>query len=104
VSTETTTVDDTDDTTFYNLPAHAIEVGMSTADGQDVVEATPTEDGWVLVEVYTPRSDDPDQDAQNRDEPETRIHRAHEVIGMATFSDTDVDGSSHELARQEPTA
>ncbi|WP_157224304.1 hypothetical protein [Nocardia paucivorans] len=77
----------------------SVTVGMSTDDGRDVTDVTVCADGSVLVEVYTPRSDDPVQDMINRREPETRVFRVGERIGLAVFGDTRVDGSTLPDAR-----
>lgn len=83
-------------TIFYRIPAEHIEIGMSTEDGQDVV-AVSIGDGRVLVTVYMP-SDDPVVDEGNRCEPETRVLDFGELVGMATFPNSGVDGSSHDFA------
>ena len=88
----------TETNVFYSLPARDITIGMSTADGQDVIDVSePDDKGMVFVEVYTP-ADDPDEDEENRSGPETRYYPADEMIDMATFTNTDIDGSSLEDA------
>lgn len=88
--------------TFYTLPVEDVRRGMSTADGQDVLRTSTYRDhtgrASVSLEVYTPRSDDPELDAQNRCEPEWRIYRAGERVDLAVFVDTDNDGSDHDHA------
>ncbi|WP_128644975.1 hypothetical protein [Rhodococcus sp. BS-15] len=69
---------------------------MSTEDGQDVVSVFCNDD-VVMATVYTP-SDDPDVDEGNRCEPETRIYDRGELVGMATFPNSAVDGASHDFA------
>ncbi|GAA4884522.1 hypothetical protein GCM10023222_48630 [Saccharopolyspora cebuensis] len=88
---------------FYCLPAADLEEGMSTDDGQDIVSVTVSDDR-VFADVYTPRSDDPEQDAHNRDETECRMYRADELVGMATFTDTAIDGSEADNAQPHPHA
>ncbi|WP_277675690.1 hypothetical protein [Saccharopolyspora rectivirgula] len=83
---------------FYCLPAADLEEGMSTDDGQDIVSVTVLEDR-VFADVYTPRTDDPEQDAENRHETECRMYRPDELVGMATFSDTEIDGSEADNAQ-----
>lgn len=77
---------------FYSLPATKLEEGMSTADGQDFVDVTVDAEGIVFGEVYTPRSDDPEQDEANREETDTRVYLRGERVDLAVFSDTVVDG------------
>lgn len=83
-------------TIFYRMPADSIDAGMSTEDGQDVL-STSVDNEIVMVSVYTP-SDEPAVDADNRSQPETRVYRVGELVGMATFSNSPVDGSSHDRA------
>jgi hypothetical protein len=78
---------------FYQLAAQLLEEGMSTADGQDVLSVSIDDDGTVYASVYTPRSDDLALDEQNRAEPEARVYGPGELVALAVFSDTDVDGS-----------
>lgn len=74
---------------FYSLPAELVKIGMSTDDGQDVVNVN--NDGtWVSIEVYTPRPDDPEQDAENRNETETRMHKVGEPVNLAAFEDSEI--------------
>jgi hypothetical protein len=87
-----------DDVIFYTIPAEDIVDGMSTADGQDVLEVTETNsDGNVFVDVYTP-ADDPEEDEDNRCGPDCRIYPAGKLIEMATFENSEVDGSSYDRA------
>jgi hypothetical protein len=83
-------------TIFYRIPAEHIEEGMSTDDGQDVLSVALW-DNLVMVSVYTP-SDDPAVDEDNRTGPETRAYPVGELVDMATFPDSPMDGSSHDLA------
>ena len=83
---------------FYSLPAPLVQPGMSTDDGQDVLEVSFNGDS-VLVDVYTPRPDDPDSDAYNRCAPDARIYFSGERIALAVFEDTAVDLSQHPQAR-----
>lgn len=85
--------------TFYQLPAHELKPGMSTADGQDFLRVRPPdEEGWVWAWVYTPRSDDPRQDAINRCCEDVRGYPADTMVGLAVYSDTKVDGSTSSSA------
>jgi hypothetical protein len=84
----------TNQPTFYRLPARLLEEGMSTDDGQDILDIEP--DGeLVFASVYTPRSDDSEQDELNRGEPETRLYKANEWVDLAVFADTAIDGSGY---------
>lgn len=77
----------------YTLPAYRLTAGMSSDDGQDIFEVTVMhEAGTIIASVYTPRSDDPEQDEQNQAEPETRIYALNEIVSLAIFADTEVDG------------
>lgn len=78
---------------FYELPAHRLIEGLSTDDGQDILSVAVT-DTTVQATVYTSRPDDLVQDAENRREPETRMYRPDDAVGLAVFSDTAVDGRS----------
>lgn len=81
--------------TFYRLPAREIKEGMSTADGQDFLRVRPPdEQGWVWTWVYTPRSDDPRQDAINRCCDDPRGYPADKLVDLAVYSNTKVDGST----------
>lgn len=88
----------TDAPVFYCLRAADLEEGTSTDDGQDIGSVTVSED-WVFADVYTPRSDDPQQDEENRHETECRMYRPDELVGMAAFVDTEVDGSDADNAQ-----
>jgi hypothetical protein len=79
---------------FYTLPAELLEEGMSTDDGQDILDVGADSEGWVFASVYTPRSDDPDLDEENRGEPETRMYGPREAVGLAVFPDTENVGLS----------
>lgn len=83
---------------FYKLPAHLLVEGLSTADGQDVVEVT-VHGASVSATVYTPRPDDPDADDYNRSTPEGRIYDRGELVDLAVFDDTAVDLSRHQAAQ-----
>lgn len=81
--------------TFYRLPARELKEGMSTADGQDFLRVRPPdEQGWVWTWVYTPRSDDPRQDAINRCCDDPRGYPADKLVDLAVYSNTKVDGST----------
>ena len=86
---------------FYSLPAVKLEEGMRTADGQVIVDVSIAADGTVFAEVYTPRSDDPDQDAANRRDTDTRYYLPGERVALAVFADTDVDGRDRDGAEVE---
>lgn len=88
---------------FYSLPANAMLAGMSTADGQDVLSVTIA-DGMVFAPVYTP-SEDPDEDNDRQCAPDSRMYEHDEMVDLAVFPDTDVDGTAHPLAviRHLPT-
>jgi len=79
---------------FYALPAQHLQLGVSTADGQDVVEVQHVGNN-VIYTCYTPRPDDPDADAYNRSAPETRIRDRSRSVDLAVFEDTEVDLSKH---------
>lgn len=82
------------DVIFYQLPARDLEEGMSTLDGQDYLDVSPPDtDGWVWTYVYT-RHDNPRQDAINRSREVTRIYRADDMVDLAMFPNTKVDGST----------
>lgn len=76
---------------FYSLQADKLTEGLSTDDGQDIIDVSRLGDD-IHARVYTPRSDDPVLDESNRLEPETRIYSATETVGLAVFADTSVDG------------
>jgi hypothetical protein len=75
---------------FYSLPAHKLTAGMSTADGQDITDVWYT-DELVGYDTYTP-ADDPDEDDYNRSMPDDRIAGRDELVDLAVFSNTQVDG------------
>jgi hypothetical protein len=79
---------------FYTLPAYLLGKGMSTADGQDILDAE-REGRWIIAEVYTPRLDDLKQDELNREDAETRWYSPTEPVELAVFPDTEVDGSRY---------
>lgn len=85
------------DPIFYSLLAEHLVEGMSTADGQDFVDVS-VDDRNVYTHVYTPRSDDPDQDASNRSETEARVYRIDERVDLAVFPDTTIDGTEYPTA------
>jgi hypothetical protein len=71
---------------------------MSTDDGQDIFDVKVLGE-HVLYTVYMPRPDDPDIDDSNRASPETRIAlHQQELIHLAVFPDTPVDGSGDAAA------
>lgn len=76
---------------FYSLPADKLTEGLSTDDGQDIIDVSRWGDD-IHASVYTPRSDDPGLDESNRLEPEVRIYSATEMVDLAIFADTSVDG------------
>jgi hypothetical protein len=80
-------------TLFYTLPATLLEPGMSTDDGQDILEVNNC-GKYVLYHVYTPRPDDEELDEENRCTPEGRMREPSELVNLATFDDTTVDGST----------
>lgn len=88
-------------TVFYKLPADLLQEGLSTDDGQDIIDVTD-DDGYVYATVYTP-SDDPDEDNERRCAPETRIYSHDELVDLAVFAGTQADLSGHPLA-VEPRA
>lgn len=85
-------------TVFYSIRVSELEEGMSTADGQDIIEVNEFANGDILARVYTPRSDDAAIDAENRAAPESRFYRADERVELAVFPDTEVDGSERPSA------
>lgn len=88
----------TDKPIFYTLPARELVEGMSTDDGQDVLDVTWDDNGTIAAHVYTPRPDDPDQDAENAAAPDLRIYEPLEPVGLAVFPDTQVDGTDNPAA------
>lgn len=78
-------------TRFYSIPAEKLIPGVSTDDGQDVLKVSKDSNGWIWATVYTPRSDDPGQDAENMMYPETRGYAPGEQVDLAVFEDTQVD-------------
>ena len=83
---------------FYALPAQYLQPGLSTDDGQDVLEVN-VDGGFVSVVVYTPRPDDPELDAYNRCAPESRIYDRNRLVGLAVYGDTHIDLSRHAEAQ-----
>lgn len=78
---------------FYSLPAHRLLEGLSTDDGQDILGVSSPDDGpHVIAEVYTPRPDDPELDEHNRLNTESRIYSRDELVDLAVFADTTIDG------------
>lgn len=73
---------------FYTLPATDIEAGMSTEDGQDVVDVD-VDDGWVLYHTVTPG---------HQDETDARMSPVGRRVHLAVFKDTEVDGSHYPAA------
>lgn len=88
---------------FYDLPAGELVAGLSTDDGQDVLDVA-VHGGSVSVTVYTPRPDDADADADNRSAPESRIHDRGSYVGLAVFPNTPTDLSQHPKARNRRLA
>lgn len=92
--------DPAEEVVFYTLPAWQLAKGMSTEDGQDVLDVdTRTDPTVVLYHVYTPRPDDPAQDEENRASPDGRLDPAGKRVRLAVFPDTEVDGSTLPKAR-----
>jgi hypothetical protein len=85
---------------FYSLPATELDEGMSTDDGQDVLDVSVDPDGSVIAHVYTPRSDDPDLDEENRGETEARMYFPGEHVDLAVFEDTQTDGRDRPGAQE----
>jgi hypothetical protein len=85
---------------FYSLPATELDEGMSTDDGQDVLDVSVDPDGSVIAHVYTPRSDDPDLDEENRGETEARMYSPGERVDLAVFEDTQTDGRDRPGAQE----
>lgn len=83
----------TTDAIFYSLPANRLVAGMSTADGQDITNVwLDHERKLVGYDTYTPRPDDPGQDADNQCAPDGRIATWDEPVDLAVFADTEIDG------------
>ena len=83
----------TDAPVFYTLPAVSLEEGMSTADGQDVLDVGEIDLG-VIAHVYTP-ADDEAQDEQRRGAPEARVYKLTDTADMADFVNTTTPGRVH---------
>ncbi len=83
---------------LYELPASDLVEGLSTDDGQDIIGLAELP-GMVLATVYTPRPDNPDADADNMDNPETRVYSRDEMVRLAVFDDNGADLSGHPRAR-----
>ncbi|MFA3899483.1 hypothetical protein CVN56_31440 [Rhodococcus sp. AQ5-07] len=86
------------DATYFRLPAERIEEGMSTADGQAVLGVIDT-GVHVFVRVCDPSQVTEVHSAKHCDS-KTRMFRVGELVDMATFADTAVDGATHHLARR----
>jgi hypothetical protein len=70
-------------TTFYELPAHQLKEGMSTADGQDVIGAWfDREHNLVGYDVYTP-SGNKEEDDLRRCAPDARIAGWDDMVELA---------------------
>lgn len=82
---------------FYELPASELVEGVSTDDAQDVI-GVERRGNSVSATVYTPRPDNPDADADNKDSPETRLYGCEQLVSLAVFDDTGVDLSRHPRA------
>jgi hypothetical protein len=78
---------------FYSLPAVSLQEGMSTADGQDVLDVGET-DQYVLAHVYTP-ADDAAEDEERQGAPEARIYQHDQRVDMADFVNTNTPGRGH---------
>lgn len=85
---------------FYSLPVEQVTAGMSTDDGQDFLEdvhqmqPASAYGVWYWGKVYTPRSDDEEQDEQNRLDSESRMYEPGSRVSLGVFPDTEVDGSA----------
>ena len=86
------------DATYFRLPAERIEEGMSTADGQAVLGVIDT-GVHVFVRVCDPSQATEVHSAKHCDS-KTRMFRVGELVDMATFADTAIDGATHHLARR----
>lgn len=82
---------------FYTLPAECLEPGMSTDDGQDILDDIVIENGHVYYHVYTP-ADDPKVDNERQCAPEARIAPVGQRVELAVFVDTNNDATTHEQA------
>jgi hypothetical protein len=72
-------------TTFYDRPAHELEKGMSTADGQDIIDVWfDRERSLVGYDVYTP-SDDEEEDETRRCAPDARVAGWDDAVELARF-------------------
>ncbi|MBC7303182.1 hypothetical protein [Nocardia salmonicida] len=80
---------------YYSLPASDVAEGMSTNDGKDIVEITTNRQGLLVLTVYTPRSDNLQQDEINREHTENRWYEPNERVNLAVYSDTKTNGSTH---------
>ena len=92
----------TDQPIFYWLKARYLEEGMTTADGQDLLDISGSmvigSRSQLIAHVYTP-ADVPEEDEENRRGPEARIYDPEEWVQMADFVNTPNPGSAHEHAR-----
>ncbi|MEU6263716.1 hypothetical protein [Saccharopolyspora shandongensis] len=85
--------------TFYSLPAHTLETGMCTDDGQVILKVSKHEDeDCVVATVYTP-DDDPEQDAQNRLDDHMRLYDWNRLVDLLADEGTEVDGSGYDQAQ-----
>jgi hypothetical protein len=83
----------------YEIEAENLEEGMSTSDGQDILDVHVGCE-WVVAHVYTPRVDDPYLDAVNRGEPEARMWRRGDAVELMDFPDTLNKAEKHPLVRE----
>ena len=84
---------------FYAVPAECVAAGTSTADGHDI-RAVYDWGSQVAVSLYVRHSTTPGLHPARRKEPETRIYARGELVELCVFTDTELDQSSHPLARQ----
>lgn len=85
-------------TVFYELPVGSVRPGMWTNDAQEITDVYASGD-CIMVSVYTPRPDDPDEDEYNASTPETRIFSPGDYVGLMWCEDTPVDASGTPGAR-----
>jgi hypothetical protein len=87
---------------FYLLPAGSMTEGMSTNDGQDILDLGGTAN-LLIGHVYTP-ADDPDEDLRRRCAPEARgFSSPDQPVSMADFVNTRTPGRGHPDALIELT-
>jgi hypothetical protein len=95
VDTTTKAIPDptTDAPVFYTLPAVSLEEGMSTADGQDILDVGQIDLG-VIAHVYTP-ADDEAENQRRRGAPEARVYKLGDRVEMGDFITTTTPGRGH---------